>query len=90
MPLNHGQLTTMNLPKPVKYALLLLLAFVAEVLYLHFGRDRGWGSSLLIGVVLAPVLVAFWKFRDWYMGRARRAGRKQREAREERHRARGV
>ncbi|MEV6551153.1 hypothetical protein AB0M57_20920 [Streptomyces sp. NPDC051597] len=80
----------MNFPKPVKLALLLLLAFVLEVLYLHFRSDKGWGGSLLIGVILAPFVVALWKFRDWYTSRARRAGRNWREAREERKRARGV
>lgn len=80
----------MSLSRPVKFLLLFLLAFVGVVLYLHFGKDEDWSSSLLLGVIAAPFLVAMWKFRDWYTNRAQRAGRNWREARDERKRARGA
>ncbi|NED92755.1 hypothetical protein G3I76_73495 [Streptomyces sp. SID11233] len=80
----------MSLSRPVKFLLLFLLAFVGGVLYLHFGKDEGWSSSLLLGLIMAPVVVAAWKFRDWYMDRAQRAGRNWRESRGERKRARGA
>ncbi|MFD3808684.1 hypothetical protein ACFWTC_35135 [Streptomyces sp. NPDC058619] len=61
--------------------LLVVLAFVASTLYLHFGRHEPWGQSLLLGLSTAPFIVAMWKFRDWYMGRAERAGHRMRVAR---------
>ncbi|MFD5721437.1 hypothetical protein [Streptomyces sp. NPDC127036] len=80
----------MSLSRPVKFLLLCLLAFVGGTLYLHFGKDQDWSNSLLLGLITAPVVVAAWKFRDWYTDRARRAGRNWREARDEHKRARGV
>ncbi|WP_256106812.1 hypothetical protein [Streptomyces sp. ODS05-4] len=77
----------MSLPRPVKYLLLLLLAFVAGTLYLRLLRDHDWGSSLLIALACAPFVVALWKFRDWCTARAQRAGRNWRASREERKRA---
>ncbi|MFD3328209.1 hypothetical protein [Streptomyces sp. NPDC058701] len=71
----------MNLSRPVKLLLLAVLAFLGSTLYLHFGRHEPWGRSLLLGLGTAPFIVAMWKFRDWYMGRAEKAGRRMREAR---------
>ncbi|MEW1612717.1 MULTISPECIES: hypothetical protein [unclassified Streptomyces] len=72
----------MNFPRPVRFLLLFLLVFVGGMLYLRFGRDESWGGSLLIALISAPFVLGWWKFRDWYMGRARAAGRNWRESRE--------
>lgn len=80
----------MSLSRLVKFLLLFLLAFVGSVLYLHLGKDEDWSSSMVLGLITAPVVVAMWKFRDWYTNRAQRAGRNWREARDERKRARGA
>ncbi|MFJ4440150.1 hypothetical protein [Streptomyces sp. NPDC088923] len=78
----------MNLSGPAKLSLWFLLAFVAGVLYLRLGQHLGWGRSLLVGLITAPVVVGAWKFRDWYTDRARRAGLRWRERRLARRRAR--
>ncbi|MFB9521930.1 hypothetical protein [Streptomyces cremeus] len=67
--------------KMLKLLGLTVLVYIGTVLYLHFGRDEGWGSALLIGLIVTPFSVAMMKFRDWYMERAARAGRRWRESR---------
>ncbi|MEV8125126.1 hypothetical protein AB0P07_13580 [Streptomyces sp. NPDC085944] len=80
----------MSLPLPLRLLSLFLLAFVGGVLYLHFGKEEEWSSSLLVGLVAAPLVVALWKFRHWSTDRAAEAGRNRRKAREERRRASGA
>ncbi|MEU8956436.1 hypothetical protein AB0C93_19280 [Streptomyces sp. NPDC048518] len=80
----------MTLSKPMKYVLLFLALYVAGVLYLHF-RPRhpmGWGEALLFTLVITPVILLWWRVRDWMMDRSREAGEGMREARLARKRER--
>ncbi|MFI8952493.1 hypothetical protein ACIGO6_39215 [Streptomyces sp. NPDC053750] len=80
----------MRRSKPLKYGLLVVVLYAVTVAYLRFGAsDRaGWGSACLLALLVTPVVLAWWRVREWLMGRAREAGEGMREARRER-RARG-
>ncbi|MFJ8827998.1 hypothetical protein ACIREE_40515 [Streptomyces sp. NPDC102467] len=76
----------------MKYLLLFVVLYAVGVAYLHF-RPRNpatWGEACLFSLVVTPVVLAWWRFRDWMMNRAREAGEGMREARRTRKRARGV
>jgi hypothetical protein len=73
----------MNLPKPLKIALLLLGTYVVSVLVFRFGRNgTEWDRALLISLVVAPVALLWAGIRDRINKKAETAGRRWRAKRQ--------
>ncbi|NUP61227.1 MAG: hypothetical protein HOW71_03520 [Nonomuraea sp.] len=72
----------MTLPKPVKNALLVVLAYACVVLIMRYRRDgMDWTPALLIGLLATPLVFLMSWGRDRLMGKAERAGRRARARR---------
>ncbi|MEV5356154.1 hypothetical protein [Streptomyces sp. NPDC052693] len=72
----------MTLPKPLKNALIAVLAYVCVVLVMRYRRDgMDWGPALLIGLVVTPLALLWSAGRDRLMGKAARAGERTRARR---------
>ncbi|MFF1375930.1 hypothetical protein [Streptomyces sp. NPDC058308] len=73
----------MNLSKPVKTALTVVVMYAICVPLLHYRRDgMDWGSALLVGVVVTPLALMLTWVRDRLNGKAQRAGLRWRERRQ--------
>ncbi|MEV7192526.1 hypothetical protein AB0N81_12100 [Streptomyces sp. NPDC093510] len=72
----------MNLSKPLKTALALLLMYAFCVLLFRFRRDgMDWGPALLIGLVAAPLALMLSWVSERLNGKGQRAGLRWRERR---------
>ncbi|AZM57236.1 hypothetical protein DMA15_35645 [Streptomyces sp. WAC 01529] len=72
----------MNLPKPLKTVLTVLLMYAVCVLLLHYRRDgMDWTLALLLGLALAPVALLLSWGRERLNSKAERAGLRLRERR---------
>ncbi|WP_329343064.1 hypothetical protein OG866_42125 [Streptomyces sp. NBC_00663] len=72
----------MTLPKPVKNALVVVLAYACVVLIMRYRRDgMDWTPALLIGLLVTPLALLMSWGRNRLMGKAERAGRRARARR---------
>ncbi|MFD5447981.1 hypothetical protein ACWDTR_27085 [Streptomyces sp. NPDC003470] len=72
----------MTLPKPLRWSLLTVLAYVCVVLVLRYRHDgMDWGPALLIALLVTPLALLLSRGRERLMDRARRAGERARERR---------
>ncbi|WP_077799697.1 hypothetical protein [Streptomyces sp. JHA26] len=72
----------MTLPKPLKNALVVVLAYVCIALLLRYRRDgMDWGPALLIALLATPLALLLSAGRDRLMNSAQRAGERARERR---------
>ncbi|GGM16793.1 hypothetical protein GCM10010129_71220 [Streptomyces fumigatiscleroticus] len=75
----------MTLSKPLKNALIVVLAYACVVLMMRYRRDgMDWGPALLIGLLVTPLALLLSEGRGRLVEKARRAGERTRERRRER------
>ncbi|GAA2231512.1 MULTISPECIES: hypothetical protein [Streptomyces] len=72
----------MTVPKPLKIALFVVLAYALIVLMLRYRRDgMDWDQALLLGLLVTPLAFLLSWGRDRLMGKARGAGERARARR---------
>ncbi|MEU6682980.1 hypothetical protein [Streptomyces sp. NPDC046832] len=72
----------MTVPKPLKIALFVVLAYALIVLMLRYRTDgTDWDQALLLGLLVTPLAFLLSWGRDRLMGKARGAGERARARR---------
>ncbi|MFJ8469426.1 hypothetical protein [Streptomyces swartbergensis] len=72
----------MTLPKPLKNALIVVLAYACVVLIMRYrGDGMDWGPALLISLLVTPLALLLSWGRERLMGKAERAGERARARR---------